>query len=90
MERFTRHLTIIWCVFFTAQLVASALLFEFASLELWSAFVNLLNLPLLGLMFAGQWLYRNLRHPGFPRASTWQAIEAFTKDASLSKSTELR
>jgi uncharacterized membrane protein len=90
MEQFTRNLTIIWCVFFTLQLVASALLFEFASLELWSAFVNLLNLPLLGLMFAGQWLYRNLRHPGFPRASTWQAIEAFTKDASLSKSTELR
>ena len=90
MERFTRNLTFIWCVFFGAQLVASALLFEFASLELWSAFVNLLNLPLLGLMFAGQWVYRNIRHPGFPRATTWQAIEAFTKDASLSKSGELR
>jgi uncharacterized membrane protein len=90
MERFTRNLTIAWCVFFAAQLIASALLFALASLELWSAFVNLLNLPLLGLMFAGQWVYRNVRHPGFPRASTWQAIEAFTKDASLSKSTELR
>jgi uncharacterized membrane protein len=90
MERFTRNLTIAWCVFFAAQLIASALLFALASLELWSAFVNLLNLPLLGLMFAGQWVYRNVRHPGFPRASTWQAIEAFTKDTSLSKSTELR
>ena len=90
MERFTRNVTIAWCVFFAAQLMASGLLYAFAPLELWSAFVNLLNLPLLGLMFAGQWLYRNLRHPGFPRATTWQAIEAFTKDASLSKSTELR
>jgi uncharacterized membrane protein len=90
MERFTRSLTIAWCVFFAAQLIASALLFAFASLEIWSAFVNLLNLPLLGLMFAGQWGYRNIRHPGFPRASTLQAIEAFTKDASLSKSTALR
>jgi uncharacterized membrane protein len=58
MERFTRSLTIAWCVFFAAQLIASALLFAFASLEIWSAFVNLLNLPLLGLMFAGQWGYR--------------------------------
>ena len=90
VERFTRNLTIAWCVFFAAQLVASALLFAFASLELWSAFVNLLNLPLLGLMFAGQWVYRNVRHPGFPRASTWQVIEAYSKDTSLSKSTELR
>lgn len=90
MERFTRNLTIVWCVFFAAQLAVSALLFAFAPLELWSAFVNLLNLPLLALMFAGQLLYRNIRHPGFPRASAWQAIEAFTQDAALSNSTELR
>jgi len=90
MERFTRQVTIAWCVFFAAQLMGSALLFEFASLEIWSAFVNLLNLPLLGIMFAGQWVYRNVRHPGFPRASTRQAIEAFTKDASLSNSSRLR
>lgn len=90
MERFTRNLTLVWCVFFAAQLVASALLYEFASLEVWSAFVNLLNLPLLGLMFAGQWIYRNIRHPDFPRATTWQAIEAFTRDAPLSGRAEVR
>jgi uncharacterized membrane protein len=90
MERFTRNLTILWCVFFAAQLAVSALLFAFAPLEAWSAFVNLLNLPLLGLMFAGQWIYRNVRHPEFPRATMWQAIEAFTQDAALSNGTELR
>lgn len=90
MERFTRNVTIAWCVFFTAQLIVSALLFAFAPLDIWSVFVNLLNIPLLGLMFAGQFVYRNVRHPEFPRASTWQVIEAFAKDASLSKSTELR
>jgi uncharacterized membrane protein len=90
MERFTRNLTIVWCVFFAAQLAVSALLFALAPLELWSAFVNLLNLPLLALMFAGQLVYRNVRHPGFPRASIWQAIEAFTQDAALSNGTELR
>jgi len=90
MELFTRRLTIAWCVFFAAQLIASALLFALASLSTWSLFVNVLNLPLLALMFAGQFVYRTVRHPDYPRASVWRAIEAFTKDASLSKSAEVR
>jgi len=90
MELFTRKLTIAWCAFFAAQLIASALLFAFASLSTWSLFVNLLNLPLLALMFAGQFVYRRVRHPDYPRASVWRAIEAFTKDASLSRSAEVR
>lgn len=90
MEIFTRRLTIAWCVFFAAQLITSVLLFALAPLEAWSLFVNLLNLPLLVLMFAGQLIYRNVRHPDCPRASIWQAIESFTKDPSLSKSAELR
>jgi len=90
MELFTRKLTIAWCVFFAAQVIASALLFAFAPLNAWSLFINLLNLPLLAIMFAGQFVYRMVRHPNFPRASVWQAIEAFTKDPSLSKSAEVR
>jgi uncharacterized membrane protein len=82
--------TVAWCVFFAAQLIASALLFALAPLNAWSLFINLLNLPLLALMFAGQLVYHMVCHPNCPRASIWQAIEAFTKDASLSKSTELR
>lgn len=90
MERFTRQLTIAWCAFFAAQLIASAMLYAFASLNAWSLFINLLNLPLLALMFVGQSVYRSLRYPDCPRASIWQSVEAFTKDASLSKSVEVR
>jgi uncharacterized membrane protein len=90
MELFTRKLTIAWCVFFAAQVIASALLFAFAPLNAWSLFINLLNLPLLAIMFAGQFVYRMVRHPDFPRTSVWRVIEAFTKDASLSKGAEVR
>ena len=90
MELFTRKVTVAWCVFFAVQLIASALLLAFAPLNSWSLFINLLNLPLLALMFLGQMVYRRVRHPDYPRASVWQAIEAFTKDASLSKSAEVR
>lgn len=89
MERSTRQLTVAWCIFFSAQLIASALLYAFAPLHAWSVFINLLNLPLLALMFVGQSAFHSLRCPDCPRASIWQAIEAFTKDASLSKSVEV-
>jgi uncharacterized membrane protein len=90
MELFTRNLTIAWCIFFAAQLIASALLFAFAPLDAWSAFINLLNLPLLALMFVGQLTYKRFRYPEFPRASIMQAVQAFTKDAPLSRSAEVR
>ena len=90
MELFTRRLTIAWCIFFSAQLIAAALLLAFAPLGAWSLFINLLNLPLLAVMFVGQMVYRAIRHPDFPRASLLQAVQAFTKDTSLSNSAEMR
>jgi len=87
---FTRRLNIAWCVFFAAQLIASALLYAFAPLEAWSFFINLLNFPLVAFMFMGQWVYRRVRYPDTARASIWQAIDAFTQDASLSCKAEVR
>ena len=89
-ELFTRKLTVAWCVFFAAQLIASALLFALAPLKAWSLFINLLNLPLLALMFVGQSVYKMFRYPEFPRTSIMQAVQAFTRDASRSKSAEVR
>jgi len=88
MERLTLELTVAWCVFFSAQLIASVLLYAFAPLHAWSLFINFLNFPLLAFMFVGQFAYRTLCYPDCPRASIWQAVEAFTKHASLSKSVE--
>lgn len=90
MELFTRNVTIAWCVFFATQLAVSALLLAFATVTTWSMFINLLNLPLVALMFVGQFAYRTIRFPDYPRVSLWQAIQVFTKDASPSKSAEVR
>jgi uncharacterized membrane protein len=90
MALFTRRLTIAWCVFYAAQLAGSALLAAWAPLHAWSLFVNVLNVPLLALMFAGQFVFRALRHPDYPQASPWQVFQAFTKDASLFNRAEVR
>jgi uncharacterized membrane protein len=86
METYTRRLTAVWCVFFAAQLVCSMALFVFATLGTWSLFINLLNLPLLALIFIGEYLYRVSRYPSYQHASIATTIQAFTKDSSLSGS----
>jgi uncharacterized membrane protein len=90
MVLFMRKETVAWCVFFAAQLSVSALLLAFAPISAWSLFINLLNLPLLAAMFVGRLVYRMLRYPDFPRTSIGQAIQVFTKDASVSKNAEVR
>ena len=81
MEKYTRRLTLAWCVFFALQLVVSATLLAFAPLESWSLFVNILNAPLVVLMFAGETVYRVVRYPDHPHASIVQMVRAFTRHA---------
>lgn len=90
LAAYTRRVTYAWCVFFAAQLVISALLFKFASLDHWSLFINVLNFPLLVLMFIGEYGYRLIRHRDFPQASFFDGIRAFSNDAARSTSAKMR
>lgn len=56
--RYTRHLTLAWTLFFVINLLMSVALFYLAPIEIWSYYANVLNLPLIGLMFAGDYLCR--------------------------------
>ena len=85
MEAYTRRVTQAWCAFFIAQAATSAALFTWASLDTWSLFVNVLNLPLLALMFAAEYLYRVTRHRNFPHASIMKGIQMFSEHKPLAK-----
>jgi uncharacterized membrane protein len=80
METYTRRLTLVWCLFFAAQLAASALLLKFGTVEAWSLFINVLNFPLVGLMFAGDYWYRVARYRDLPQSSIAEAMQAYAKD----------
>jgi uncharacterized membrane protein len=77
---YTRHVTIAWCVYFALQVVVSLLLYIFASLTAWSFFINVLNLPLLALMFVAEKIFRTARYPNHPKTSILKAIEVYSKD----------
>lgn len=74
---YTRIVTKAWCVFFAAQLGASATLLAFASTATWSLFVNVLDLPLAGLMFLAEYACRLRRFRNDRPATLAQTIRAF-------------
>lgn len=77
MILYTRRVTLAWCAFFAAMVVASVLLFLLAPLPVWSVFNNLLNLPLVVAMYLGEYAWRLWRYPNFSHASIATVVRAF-------------
>jgi len=75
--RYTRRITIAWCWFFVMQVSVSIFLYLFSSVVTWSFFINVLDLPLVLLTFAGEYGYRRLRYPDHPRISVAKVIEIY-------------
>jgi uncharacterized membrane protein len=74
---YTRRVTQAWCLFCLFQLASSALLIATAPVAVWSLFVNVLDLPLLCLMFLGEYAIRRHRFRHEPHASLGDSIRAF-------------
>jgi uncharacterized membrane protein len=77
IERYTRQVTIAWALFFVTQVVLSLLIFAFASIETWSLFANVLNWPLVILMFVVEYACRKRVNRDFPHATIKQSIDAY-------------
>jgi uncharacterized membrane protein len=82
---YTRYVTLAWMIYFSMQVIVSAVLYIFAPVTAWSFFVNVLDLPLLALMFCGEYIWRCIAHPDHPRASILRAIEVYSKDLATAR-----
>ncbi len=80
---YTRGVTWAWCFFFAGQLVGSLALFLCAPVVVWSFFVNVLNYPLVVLMFACELGYRSLHIRNRPRSRFSDIILALTHRNSV-------
>ncbi len=79
MLAYTRGVTLAWCVFFAAQLATSALLFVLAPRAVWSLFVNVLDFPLVIVMFASEYGIRRLRFRNYSHLSVIETIRTFVQ-----------
>ncbi|HAL39279.1 MAG TPA: hypothetical protein DCP03_14705 [Polaromonas sp.] len=82
--RYTRSATWAWTFYFGGTAGLSLLLFWLAPIALWSAFANLLGIPLLVLMFVGEYAVRCYVLPAADRAGPLDAIRAYRQASSES------
>jgi uncharacterized membrane protein len=77
MIRYTRGVTALWAGYFLLMAVASCALYAFASLRAWSILANVVTLPLIVLIFVGEYLVRLRLHPRFDHVSLLDGVRAF-------------
>jgi uncharacterized membrane protein len=77
LQRYTRGVTWAWTLYFGLMASLSVLLFAFAPMAWWSGFANLLGLPLMALMFGGDYLARRWLLPPEQVTGLWQAVQAY-------------
>lgn len=81
-ESYARKVTVAWVLFFAIIIIISTLLFFLAPLAIWSFFVNFLTLPLVGLMFAGEFLFRQRLLTDLPTGHVTDAVRAYIKNSA--------
>jgi hypothetical protein len=93
MLSYTRKVTIAWSLFFAVQLAISVGLFCFAPLVWWSFFVNILDIPLVAVMFAAEYAVRLRVLQDPPRHSLGAIIgmicEAFPREPAAGLAAEI-
>ena len=82
---YTRSVTVAWTCYFGGVAALSLLLFWLAPVQVWSVFANLLGVPLLVLMFAGEYAVRWVVLPCADRTGPLEAIRAYRLASSADR-----
>lgn len=82
---YTRHVTQAWCCVFAGQLLLSGVLLAFAPHAAWSLFVNVLDGPLVAMVFAVEYGIRRLRFRHAHHVSPFTIIRSFSRDRAVTE-----
>lgn len=77
LARYTRQVTLAWTIFFAVNACMSAVLFAYAPIVIWSVFANILDLPLVALMFAVEYGVRLRLLPDIKHVSIFDAMRRY-------------
>ena len=78
---YTRRVTAAWAIFFFSIAALSVLLYEFASLRIWSIYINFCVLPLIGAMFVAEQLVRRRVLPEVTGAGLLATVRVYFASA---------
>lgn len=78
-ERYAWRVTLAWTLYFALLALASTVLFFLAPLPVWSFYANFLVLPLICLMFVGEFLVRRIVLPQAATGGVFDGLRAYLK-----------
>jgi uncharacterized membrane protein len=81
--RYTRQATLAWTLFFLANATLSSLLYGLAPHAVWSFYASLLTVPLVGLMFVAEHLWRMHALPPEERPSIADVARVWRQRTSV-------
>lgn len=81
MERYSRHVTVAWTIYFVGMAVTSLVLFGLGDFAHWSLLANILTPVLTVAFFVGEYVLRYRLHPEFERVSLQRALQAYRSHA---------
>ncbi|RZL03223.1 MAG: hypothetical protein EOP36_05565 [Rubrivivax sp.] len=84
---FTRGVTLAWALFFAGIALVSAFLYAAVSIEAWSVFSNLVNSPLIGLMFVVEYAVRRHKLRHLRHSSILDSVQAFRQGWPVAEAT---
>ena len=79
LAQYTRVVTLLWTAYFLATPLLSALLYLGASWPVWTLYCTVLTPLAAAALFLGEYLWRRLRHPEFPRVTPRAALDAYQR-----------
>ncbi len=80
--RYSRGVTAAWAIFFAVIVTITVVLFATAPLRVWSLFANFCILPLVALMFLGEYVIRRRVQPQAERGGILAVVRTFLARSS--------
>jgi len=77
VAHYTRQVTLAWTLFFVAMMLVSVVLYALAPIGVWSAFANLLMMPLVALMFIAEYAIRIRMFPDLPHKPMLESLRTY-------------
>ena len=79
LARYTRAVTVLWVGYFVAMVAISLVLYAWAPWAAWSLFCTVLTPISVAVLFVAEHLWREWRHPEFPRVSMQAIVQAYRR-----------
>ena len=79
VERYTRHVTLAWTIFFLSLFTLSSALYFGGHLEAWSYLANILSPLLIGAMFVVEYIVRHRVLPHWERIGLLGGVRPFSR-----------